>query len=84
MYVAFLACRRVETDPDMLVNRRKPMGAMIGDIVRTEVPFYVASGRRDTTPEQEVEYLQKLVEQSAKVEAGWADSGPPMPGRTET
>jgi L-alanine-DL-glutamate epimerase-like enolase superfamily enzyme len=43
---------------------RKPMGALIGDIVRSEVPFYVASGRRDTTPEQEIDYLRGLVEKS--------------------
>ena len=42
----------------------KPMGALLGDIVRKELPIYVASGRRDTTPEQEIEYLQKLVAQS--------------------
>lgn len=42
----------------------KPMGALFGPIVRREVPIYVASGRRDTTPEQEIDYLQKLVEQS--------------------
>ena len=29
----------------------KPMGAMLGDIVRSEVPYYVASGRRDTVGE---------------------------------
>jgi L-alanine-DL-glutamate epimerase-like enolase superfamily enzyme len=42
----------------------KPMGALFGDILRQEVAIYVASGRRDTTPEQEIEYLQKLVGQS--------------------
>jgi L-alanine-DL-glutamate epimerase-like enolase superfamily enzyme len=42
----------------------EPMGALLGDIVRKDVAFYVASGRRDTTPEQEIEYLQKLVAQS--------------------
>lgn len=42
----------------------KPMGALLGDVVRQEVPIYVASGRRDTTPEAEVENLRKLVEQS--------------------
>ena len=42
----------------------KPMGALIGDVVRKELPFYVASGRRDTTPEEEIEYLKKLVDQS--------------------
>ncbi|MGH8527760.1 MAG: mandelate racemase/muconate lactonizing enzyme family protein, partial [Gammaproteobacteria bacterium] len=43
---------------------RKPMGALIGDITRQEVAIYVASGRRDTTPEQEIENLRKLLEQS--------------------
>jgi L-alanine-DL-glutamate epimerase-like enolase superfamily enzyme len=42
----------------------QPMGALLGDIVRKEVAIYVASGRRDTTPEQELENLQKLVSQS--------------------
>ena len=42
----------------------KPLGALVGDIVRREVPFYVASGRRDTTPEQEIDYLKMLVEKS--------------------
>src|SRR5262249_48599390 len=35
----------------------KPMGDLLGGVIRREVPFYVASGRRDTTPEQEIEYL---------------------------
>jgi len=42
----------------------KPMGALLGDIVRQDVAIYVASGRRDTTPEQEVEYLKKLIAES--------------------
>ncbi len=29
---------------------QKPIGALLGDIVRREVACYVASGRRDTTP----------------------------------
>jgi len=67
----------------------KPMGALLGDIVRTEVPFYVASGRRDTTPEQEVDYLQKLVEQSKakalkfRVGGRMSRNADAMPGRTE-
>jgi L-alanine-DL-glutamate epimerase-like enolase superfamily enzyme len=32
-----------------------------GGGIRERVPFYVASGRRDTTPEQEIEYLQHLL-----------------------
>src|SRR4051812_8113447 len=31
---------------------------LLGGDVRITVPFYVASGRRDTTPEQEVDYLK--------------------------
>jgi L-alanine-DL-glutamate epimerase-like enolase superfamily enzyme len=37
---------------------------LLGGVIRTRVPFYVASGRRDTTPQQEVDYLQQLIEQS--------------------
>jgi len=39
----------------------KSIGQLLGRVVRDRVPFYIASGRRDTTPEQEVEYLQKLI-----------------------
>src|SRR5262245_36867008 len=42
----------------------KPMGALLGDLVRKDVAIYVASGRRDTTPAEEVEYLQKLLAES--------------------
>lgn len=68
----------------------KPMGALLGNIVRQEVPIYVASGRRDTTPEQEVEYLQKLVDQSGaravkfRVGGRMSRNADAMPGRTET
>ncbi len=68
----------------------KPMGALLGDIVRTEVPIYVASGRRDTTPEQEVAHLQKLVDQSGakalkfRVGGRMSRNADAMPGRTET
>jgi len=39
---------------------KKPMGELLSNIVRTTMPFYVASGRRDTTPEQEIDYLKRL------------------------
>jgi L-alanine-DL-glutamate epimerase-like enolase superfamily enzyme len=67
----------------------KPMGALLGTVVRTEVPFYVASGRRDTTPEQEVEYLQKLVTQSGakavkfRIGGRMSRNADALPGRTE-
>jgi L-alanine-DL-glutamate epimerase-like enolase superfamily enzyme len=67
----------------------KPMGALLGEVVRQEVAFYVASGRRDTTPEQEIEHLQKLVEQSGakalkfRVGGRMSRNADAMPSRTE-
>jgi L-alanine-DL-glutamate epimerase-like enolase superfamily enzyme len=67
----------------------KSIGALLGDIVRQDVAFYVASGRRDTTPDQEVEYLQKLVQQSGakavkfRVGGRMSRNADAMPGRTE-
>jgi L-alanine-DL-glutamate epimerase-like enolase superfamily enzyme len=68
----------------------KPMGALLGDIVRTEVACYVASGRRDTTPEQEVDYLRKLLQESGaralkfRVGGRMSRNADASPGRTET
>ena len=67
----------------------RPIGALLGELIRQEVDIYVASGRRDTTPEQEVEYLQKLVEQSGakavkfRVGGRMSRNADAMPGRTE-
>jgi L-alanine-DL-glutamate epimerase-like enolase superfamily enzyme len=67
----------------------KPMGALLGDIVRTEVACYVASGRRDTTPEAEVDYLRKLLEESGakavkfRVGGRMSRNADASPGRTE-
>jgi len=69
---------------------RQPLGALLGGIVRREIAIYVASGRRDTTPQQEVEYLQKLVQQSGaralkfRVGGRMSRNADAMPGRTET
>lgn len=68
----------------------KPLGAMVGEVVRREVPVYVASGRRDTTPQQEIEYLQELVAQSGskalkfRVGGRMSRNEDAMPGRTKT
>ena len=43
----------------------KSIGELLGGVIRREVPFYVASGRRDSTPEEEATYLLKLVEETA-------------------
>jgi L-alanine-DL-glutamate epimerase-like enolase superfamily enzyme len=68
---------------------KKPMGALLGDIVRQDVAIYVASGKRDTTPEQEVERLQGLVKESGaravkfRVGGRMSRNADSMPGRTE-
>ena len=42
----------------------KSMGELLGGVIRREVPYYIASGRRDSTPEEEVEYLQELLDET--------------------
>jgi L-alanine-DL-glutamate epimerase-like enolase superfamily enzyme len=67
----------------------KPIGGLLGDIVRTRVPFYIASGRRDSTPEEEVDYLQGLVEETGakavkyRVGGRMSRNADALPGRTE-
>ena len=68
----------------------RPMSALLGDIVRKDVAIYVASGRRDTSPQQEVEYLQKLLAQSGakalkfRVGGRMSRNADASPRRTET
>lgn len=65
------------------------LGELLGGVVRTSVPFYVASGRRDTTPEQEVGYLKSLIDQTGAKAVKYRLGGrmsrneDAMPGRTE-
>ena len=67
----------------------KSMGELLGGVIRKEVPFYIASGRRDSTPEQEVEYLLKLVEETGakavkfRVGGRMSRNADAMPERTE-
>jgi L-alanine-DL-glutamate epimerase-like enolase superfamily enzyme len=69
---------------------RQPIGALLGDIVRQEVPIYVASGRRDTTPEQEVDYLRELLAKSGakavkfRLGGRMSKNADALPGRTTT
>lgn len=68
----------------------KSIGQLLGDVRRKEIAVYVASGRRDTTPEQEIEYLATLVEQSRakalkfRLGGRMSRNADAMPGRTET
>ena len=43
---------------------RKSLGEMFGGVLRRDVAVYRASGNRGNTPEQEIEYLQKLVSET--------------------
>ncbi|TRX48561.1 mandelate racemase/muconate lactonizing enzyme family protein [Fulvivirga sp. M361] len=43
---------------------KKPIGELLGGRVRNEVAIYHASGNRGNRPEEEVEYLQGLIEKS--------------------
>jgi L-alanine-DL-glutamate epimerase-like enolase superfamily enzyme len=68
---------------------RRPVGELLGGVVRREVPIYVASGNRDTTPEQEVDILVKHIERTGakavkfKVGGRMSNNADAMPGRTE-
>jgi L-alanine-DL-glutamate epimerase-like enolase superfamily enzyme len=43
---------------------KQPLGALIGEVWRQEIPVYRASGNRGNAPEAEIEYLQKQVEET--------------------
>jgi L-alanine-DL-glutamate epimerase-like enolase superfamily enzyme len=67
----------------------KPIGALVGDILRKEVAVYVASGRRDTTPQQEIHHLEKLLAESGakavkfRLGGRMSRNADAMPGRSE-
>lgn len=64
-------------------------GELFGGVIRREVPFYIASGRRDSTPEEEAEYLLRLVEETGakavkfRVGGRMSRNADASPGRTE-
>lgn len=68
----------------------KSAGELVGQVWRDEIPIYLSSMRRDTTPEQEVEWLSKrLVETKAnaikmKIGGRMLNNADSIPGRTES
>lgn len=67
----------------------KSIGELLGGVVRRKVPVYIASGRRDTTPEQEVRYLSGLIEETGaravkfRVGGRMSRNADARPGRTK-
>jgi L-alanine-DL-glutamate epimerase-like enolase superfamily enzyme len=67
----------------------KPVGELLGGVIHREVPIYVASGNRHTTPEEEVEILAKHVERNGckaikfKVGGRMRNNADSIPGRSE-
>lgn len=67
----------------------KPIGDLLGGVINKEMPFYVASGRRDTTPPQEIDYLKNLLEKTGAHAIKYRVGGrmnrniDAMPGRTD-
>ena len=68
---------------------RMSLGELLGGVIRREIDYYIASGRRDSTPEEEVDYLQRLVEETRaravkfRVGGRMSRNADSMPGRTE-
>jgi len=73
----------------MGLTAKRPVADFFGGRLRDEVPIYVASGSRDTTPQAEVEKLQKLVADSGaralkfRVGGRMSRNADASPGRTE-
>jgi len=67
----------------------KPVGELLGGVIRRKIPIYVASGNRHTTPQQEVDILAKHLERTGagaikfKVGGRMSNNADSMPGRSE-
>lgn len=67
----------------------KTIGQLLGTIQRQRVAYYIASERRDTTAEQEVEYLEELVANSGakavkfRLGGRMSRNADALPGRSE-
>ena len=68
---------------------KKPVGELLGGVVRKTVPIYVASGRRGNKPQQEVALLARSIEKTGaravkfKVGGRMSNNADSLPGRPE-
>ncbi|SFL16332.1 L-alanine-DL-glutamate epimerase [Paenibacillus sp. 1_12] len=68
----------------------KPIGDLLGGVIRNEIPIYVASGNRGTTPEEEIEVLQQKVAETGaravkfKVGGRMSKNADSIKGRSES
>jgi L-alanine-DL-glutamate epimerase-like enolase superfamily enzyme len=67
----------------------EPVGVLLGQVIRREIPIYLSSGRRDTTPEEEVAWVgERLAETGAsavklKIGGRMSHDADAFPGRTD-
>ncbi len=67
----------------------KPVGALFSEILRPEIPIYLSSGHRDTTPEREVAWLEERLAESGaraikiKIGGRMSKGADATPGRSE-
>lgn len=68
----------------------KPVGALLGEVIRSEIPVYLSSLTRETTPEEEVDWLgERLVASGAKavklkIGGRMSNNADAAPGRTDS
>ena len=66
-----------------------PVCDLLGTVIRRQIPIYLSSMRRDTTPEEEVEWLEARLEETGaravklKIGGRMSTNADAMPGRTE-
>lgn len=68
----------------------KSAGELVGQVWRNEIPIYLSSMRRDTTPEEEVDWLLKRLDETKakavkmKIGGRMLNNMDSIPGRTES
>jgi len=73
----------------MAQTAQKPVADFFGGMIRRDIPIYTASGVRGNKPEEEIEHLKKLVEESGAMALKYRLGGrmnknvDSLPGRSE-